>query len=262
LKCLRCTLVFVQGNQYNPEYYEEEYFLGNGLGYLDYERDKLASSKYLRDYLVKIKQLKGSQASIIDLGAATGFFVSLAAESNFPAFGIEPSRFATEIGISFGRNVAHGEVDTWPKNTKFDVVTILDVLEHVPQPYDFLNHAKKFMKSDSLMVINVPNIGSLFARISRSRWHAFIPPEHLYYFNKRSISILLSNCGLKAIEFKSISKSFSLPYFVATAIHSPQIPKMIKSVLKTLQPFVELYFANIRVHIPIRDNLTVFIVIK
>ena len=259
LKCLTCTLVFVEGENYDKKIYEEEYFRGDAVGYLDYEKDKLASSKYLMDYLDQITRFSGPNARIIDLGAATGFFVELAGQSNFHAFGIEPSKFAAEFGISLGRNVKHGNVETFSKVVKYDVVTILDVLEHVPNPYDFLNHAREFMKPDSLMIINVPDIGSLFARVSRSRWHAFVVPEHLYFFNRRSISTLLSKLDLRVIEFHSISKTFSLPYFVATAIQSHQVPRIVKSILRKWKPFVDSKLAMIRIHLPLRDNLSIFI---
>lgn len=85
LLCLICTLVFVEGERYDGNLYGKEYFQGHGTGYLDYERDKLASSKYLMDYFDQITRYKGSNASICDLGAATGFFVELANQSNFHA---------------------------------------------------------------------------------------------------------------------------------------------------------------------------------
>ena len=259
-KCLNCTLVFVWPRVIDFEIYNQDYFSGatHGFGFLNYEYDKSASVGYLKMYIRWLTHLNIPKASkLLDVGAANGFFVNLATENGFLATGIELSEEAVEWAKKLGRKVIQANAMSIPTNDKFDVVTVLDVLEHMSEPTEFLIKIKKNLNTTGLLLINVPNVGSLFARLSGKSWHSYVPPEHLFYFNRKSLSKLLESNGYEIIKMRSIAKTFKFSYIYNTMINSPQVSKKFIKVLNIFKPIMMTKLGEVKIFLPLFDNLTV-----
>ncbi len=84
---------------------------------------------------------------------------------------------------------------------KFNIITLNKVLEHVKNPIKFLNKAKKFLKKEGYIYLEVPDIDKA-KKISKNREEFTI--EHIHGFTKHSILTLLKNCNLKVLELNKI----------------------------------------------------------
>ena len=73
------------------------------------------------------------------------------------------------------------ETNQLPSNS-FDVITFLDVFEHIPFPRQVLERVNLLLKPDGLLVLNLPDTGSWCAQILGKRWALIIPPEHLHFY--------------------------------------------------------------------------------
>jgi hypothetical protein len=93
----------------------------------------------------------------------------------------------------------------------FDVVTIWDVLEHVPNPVEFLRLAGCFVKPEGFLFANVPNLDSVQARFLGRKWPLLLP-EHLNYFNSDSLQVCGKKADLRWIQACQRSAVFSLGY--------------------------------------------------
>lgn len=240
--------------------YDEGYFSGavHGFGFVNYEEDKSASASYLKMYLRWLKTLGFPEGSkLLDVGAANGFFIDLAGQHGFNSAGIELSQDAVLWAKKLGRNVSQGDAMQISPNQKFDVITVLDVLEHISQPQDFILKIKANINLGGVLLINVPNVGSLFAKLCGKKWHSYVPPEHLFYFNKKSLSVLLSSNGFEIIKIKSIVKTFKLSYIYKTVLNSPQIPIKLRKFLGLLNPIMDSRLGKIKLCLPLFDNLSV-----
>lgn len=259
-RCRKCTLIFVSPRLNASEIYTNDYFSGavHGFGFVDYEEDKSASAGYLKMYLKWLSTLGFTKGSnLLDVGAANGFFVNLADQQGFRSAGIELSHDAVLWAKKLGRNVSQADaMDISPKE-KFDVITVLDVLEHIYEPHEFISKIKNNLNLGGVILINVPNAGSLFAKLCGKSWHSYVPPEHLFYFNKKSLSTILALNGFEIIKAKNISKTFKLSYIYKTIINSPQISIKLRKFLGFLNPVINSKFGEIRVYLPLFDNLTV-----
>lgn len=256
--CSDCSLRFVSPRYPADEIYDSDYFHGaaHGFGFTDYEEDKRASDSYLNFLLKKIQEYKSSKnTSLLDVGAANGYFTELAKSQGFSPAGIEVSQSAVDWAIRLGRNVMCNSIEEYNPNEKFQVVTILDVLEHLEDPKSALLKIAALLNFDGLLVINVPDQGSLFARICRMKWHAYLPPEHWYYFNKRSLGKLLNDCGFTVLESRNLSKSFKVSYILQTVANSPQFPSVVRVISKTSLKILGSLAHRVQIRLPLFDNL-------
>jgi SAM-dependent methyltransferase len=85
----------------------------------------------------------------------------------------------------------------------FDVVSIRHVLEHVPDPLRLVAEARAFLRPHGLLLIAVPNFGSLAARLLGTEWWWIDPPTHLFYFTRVTITRLLAKHGFRSIAYRT-----------------------------------------------------------
>lgn len=222
-KCLACKLLFVRPLPVaSTDIYSADYFQGahQGFGYTDYDQDKEAMRstfvKYL-EYIEKNKQLPGR---LLDVGAATGFFLSIAKHRGWEVAGIELSDFAAEIGRKKGIDIRTGTLgDTDFAPHSFDVITLWDVIEHMSDPATELAEVWKLLKPGGIVAINTPDANSLLARALGKQWHALVPPEHLYYFSAKNLGDLLKAKNFMVLGNTTFCKKFTVSYIYKTLIH-------------------------------------------
>lgn len=215
-KCGNCGFVFVYPTPGNlDKVYEKNYFhrtRDQDPGYVDYDKDKKSMRHVFEKYLKKISKLTKGR-NILDIGCATGYFLDMAREYGWKTYGAEISEYAGKVAKERGHEVFIGPFPQVEDRDKMDVVTMWDVLEHVDNPKNYLKAVNKSLKKEGFLIINTPDVGSFWARLSGGRWGLIVPPEHLSFFNKRSLRLILEQTGFKVIEIKRVWKWFSLPYF-------------------------------------------------
>jgi SAM-dependent methyltransferase len=215
-RCPDCSLLFVFPLPAAPlEIYSQDYFEGSrqGHGYADYDRDKEATIPAFRKYLDLIESASGRKGNLLDIGAATGFFLNLARQRGWETTGIEPSHHAAAIGRAKGLDVQTGTVETLASPDKaFDVVTMWDVIEHVSDPAQVLAKVHSLLKPGGVVATNTPDSGSWWARCLGMNWYHIGPPEHLNLFSIRSLHRLFNDCGFDCVLTTKIGKTFTLRY--------------------------------------------------
>ena len=185
-----------------------------------YER-KLQSNKII-SFINTLLKNSSSQHSLLDIGAGSGIMVESACNFGFKAEGIEPSKWLSSIALKRNLNVYTGVLPHKNITKKYDVITIIDVIEHVTNPSLLLMEAKKILNADGMLVIVTPNVSSLAAKILGYRWwHYRI--AHITYFNKDNLTTLLVKNGFKVIRYKYPAWYFSYPYLYERLIK--YIPK-------------------------------------
>lgn len=213
--CTNCKLVFVYPLP-NPEsVYGEDYFSGAkaGFGYVDYDKDKEPMIPVFNKYLDLFSKFGKNKGELFDIGAATGFFMNLARMRGYNVLGVEMSKHAVEIAEKKGLKVYEGDLMSLNlKEDSFDVVTMLDVLEHMTDPLGELIEVKRILKKGGLLVVNSPNGESFLAKILKSKWHLVLPPEHLFYFSPKNLTEYLERNGFTLLYSGTIGKRFTFQY--------------------------------------------------
>lgn len=121
--------------------------------------------------------------SILDVGCAGGAFLVAARDLGFDPHGVEPSRWMSEFGRrTYNLDIRPGilEAGMYPEQS-FDVITMWDVIEHLPDPNDTLTVIRRLLKPDGLLLVNYPDIASIAARALGKRWPFWLSVHLLYY---------------------------------------------------------------------------------
>lgn len=242
--------------------YTQEYFTGadSGFGYVDYDRDKEPMRPLLTQSLVRAERLLGAddktqKGNLLDVGAATGFFLGVARARGWNVRGVEISDFAAGIARGKGIDVTTGTLaglEIPPRS--FDLITFWDVIEHVRDPLEELRRATELLVPGGVLLMTTPDWDSRYARLLGKRWHAIVPPEHIHYFTRASMRLLLDKAGLQEIDIYGPAKSFTLAYVFQTLSRwqGPFVWGRAARFLKRHPTLGELHLP-----IPLRDNILV-----
>src|SRR3989344_1359688 len=215
-QCENCGMRRVYPLPESIDVYSENYFGGgdDGFGYVDYDANKEAMRDVLIKYLDIIKQHTNGRR-LLDVGGATGYFANLARQYGFDAQGIELSKEAVAMGREKGYPIEEGVLSRIDLNAgSLDVITLLDVLEHLPDPNGDISKVREILVPGGIMILNFPDHGSVFARVLGKRWHQYVPPEHLNFFHNKSITLFLEKHGFEILLSTRIGKRFPLSYIM------------------------------------------------
>jgi SAM-dependent methyltransferase len=207
-QCTTCGLGYAEPAGFEPsDYYTANYFNG---GHHDGYADYLGAEPVLRREFARTIAFIRTHVSagrLLDIGCAYGFFLQ-EAKPFYETSGIELAEDAAAHCRANGLNVHSGVADdaTMARLGPFDIVTLLDVIEHLPQPQHILASAARHLKPGGIVVITTGDFGSLTARLMGPKWRLMTPPQHLWFFTRDSIRQMGERCGLALTHFSHPGK--------------------------------------------------------
>lgn len=152
----------------------------------------------LKNKLNLINSLQAGKGRILDIGAGTGDFLSVAKQDGWQTVGVEPSDKAKAIaknkGVSFVEETAELE------SHSFDVITMWHVLEHVPNLDNQIKELKRLLKTNGTLIVAVPNFKSFDAKYYGKFWAAYDVPIHFWHFSKKAIKMLFEKEGMQLVK--------------------------------------------------------------
>ncbi len=250
VKCRSCGLVRVHeipGPDVLERHYSDEYYAGrtDDTGYYDYEAERKALAKGFRN---RLQRLKGYAPSgrLLDVGCALGFLLAEAQQLGWKPYGIDRAAY----GINWARqnlgieNLFAGRIADAPfPRASFDAVTMIDVLEHVTDPVKEITSIARLTKPGGIFMLDIWDIGSTTAKLAGPHWPIICPPDHLFYFDKKTIAMLLEMCGFSILSISRMGRHIS-PATLATKIShtSPLKNKVLGITRKLTMPIpINLY---------------------
>jgi SAM-dependent methyltransferase len=201
-RCGDCDLEFVWPTpplEAIDAVYRSGYFTGPGAGYEDYfarERDLAARKAATR--LDRLEALGVAGGRVLDVGCAAGFFLEAAAARGFDAYGVELSAEARAQASEALRGRIESSLDA--VDGSFDVITLWDVLEHMPSPPEVLAALAPRLRDGGVLGIVLPVLGSVNTRLAPRSWDQYKPPEHLWFFSPKALRALLRSQGFEVVH--------------------------------------------------------------
>ncbi len=207
LKCQNCGHVF---SSYQPDQDYDGYF-GNQINKKEQFYWNEAHRKLYSDFCNKF--IVNKSGRLLDIGCGLGYFVKkISSFKNWETFGYEVSKAAVEFATTKLKldNIFCGKVEesNFPKNY-FDIVTLWDVIEHIPDPNPLLSYTHSILKDNGIIFIHTPNVQIQLpkAKIKKiingmnPRVHYLEAKDHINIYSMNSIEKLLYHNGFNDINF-------------------------------------------------------------
>lgn len=214
LKCRNCGLAYVSPQPKEnavQKVYEKNIFMSwfkkitniyRKMANLKNIDDRLRRGENLLYEVAKYKQ----EGRLLDIGCNRGFILANASAWGWDAYGIEIVPWRTklverEFNVTiFNKRLR--EINPPFKDKFFDVVTMIDIIEHFHEPIKDLEEVHRILKDDGFLLLNTPDIGSAYAKIHGYDWTFNNPEEHLYLYDRKTLKALLDKTGFEIITFQ------------------------------------------------------------
>lgn len=241
--CNHCGYVFS-----NPSLAEDELLRFYAqLDDREYAEEEEGRGRNFSAILNRLDKFPLPNKRLLDVGAASGIFLNLARKRGYEIRGIEPSRSLTaDARKRYGIELFVGTLDGFRDERKFSVVTLLDILEHLPDPAGFMGRVSALTEEGGILVVVTPDIDSLAARLAGKRWWHF-RIAHVAFFNRQSLRFLLEKSGFEIISRKRYAWNFSL-FYLLTRIF-PRL-KSYRSLQKKLK--------KLHLRLPLHDSWEIY----
>lgn len=138
------------------------------------------------------------QGRLLEIGFGSGRMLAAMALRGWNVEGVDMDPLAVGNARRKGLVVHHGtlEQQRFPAE-EFDAIVMSHVIEHVPSPLEVIQHCRRLLKPDGVLVLITPNIDSWGHRRYGRYWRGLEPPRHLHIFNPRTMRSLASTAGFR-----------------------------------------------------------------
>ena len=191
--CKRCGLVYVTPRMSKDEldrFYAEDYRkIYKGGASLEAEKRHAKTAFELMPNGTRFPWQEGTH---LDIGCSTGQLVRMTA-----GYGIEPNAEYCEMAQKDGLKVTNVSIESYNPDIRFDIITMLNALEHVTSPTAVLTKIHSLLNDGEHVLISVPNLINTNINIPVD---AFLSNAHLYNFTPATLSIMMRKCGFMPVK--------------------------------------------------------------
>jgi len=202
VRCEGCSLVVAKEIPTLKEIddiYQKEYFFGKE--YINYKADRFALEWNFKGRIKSLGHMIKPGDKIIEIGCAYGYFLNLVKDKVASHTGFDVTKDGVEHAKKqFGLNATTEDFIKYDiKDNSVDNVFMWDVIEHLVHPDEYIEKIARVLKTGGRLALTTGDVDALLSRIQKGKWRMIHPPTHIYYFNPKTIRLLLQKYGL-AIE--------------------------------------------------------------
>lgn len=209
LCCDECGLWYKQENApgghtqvYGDDYAEEN----EQSAYMGGEAARRFFAKALSR--VRLSRSGAERPRLLDVGAGRGTLIEVANQAGFDGEGIEACQPLAEQAKARGLQVTFGTADDLEGTEAYDVVTLMDIIEHVPDPMALLRKVHQALKPGGEVVVYTPNHRGAVVLLARALHHLGVhgpvrnifAGNHLFFFDTRTLPRALRAAGFDVRE--------------------------------------------------------------
>ena len=199
-RCRACDVAFTSPQPENMELYYP-------AKYRRYSKWVLIILRKLYHYQTKRwSKFFTKPGTVLEMGCGDGLMLDALRSRGWNVSGTERTEKMADFARNhFGLQVYVGGLEEIPREKKFDLIIVFQVLEHLNDPVASLKQCADLLERGGKLIIAVPNFSSWQSRYSSSYWFHLDAPRHLFHFSPTSLRNALKMAGLKISSISYIS---------------------------------------------------------
>lgn len=218
-KCNHCGLFFLDkrldaialSRMYQLWY---EYGYRKLMEYPNYTQERL--DEFGSRFFPAISQYAKTKKKVLDVGCGSGLFLKICNQQGLSCYGIEFDDCAAKLAINNSdAKVFVGAFQNYKTNEKFDIISMLDYIEHSEEPLEDLKCVYNLLADDGILFLRTPNINSLQSKVLKHKWYGIIS-LHLIYFDMQTMRAILDKAGFEIISMNCKNYTGVLSFFHKT----------------------------------------------
>jgi 2-polyprenyl-3-methyl-5-hydroxy-6-metoxy-1,4-benzoquinol methylase len=218
VKCGNCGLMYANPLQRPPDVdlikeWDATWVLEHGITRDRWRLEK--ESLQVRDYRSTRKLLARNfpaRGTLVEVGSGLGFLLNFFREDGWNTLGIEPNGglclFAQQ---EFHLRTLRGTLsDVNLESASADVVTMIHVIEHVPDPMSVFREVHRVLRPGGWFVVETPRYDTLMFRILGRRERSLSCDGHIYFFTTKTLARMAANVGFNIVRTDCVGRSLTL----------------------------------------------------
>ena len=229
VECRSCDLVYMNPRPHHQSV-QDNYSAVEDTRYLDEEQGRVETFTESLEHVAEFMP----SGRMLDVGCHVGTFLTIAEQHGFDVAGVEPSTWASEIARGrINGSVHRGAVEDAPlPEGGYDVITLWDVIEHLPDPALDLRSIHASLRPGGIFAVSTMDVDSLFARVLGRRWPWYMQ-MHLVYFSRATLCEMLRREGFQIVDVRLHTRRVRLSYLASRLdAYAPPVARALVAGLK------------------------------
>lgn len=218
VRCRHCELMYctprIQGSDVDSiEHWDANFVYQQVKEQESHRVDKQTLQR--RDYEETrrfLAQLHPQRGKLVEIGASLGYLLDFFRQDGWNVLGVEPNRgFAMYAERELGLEVIPktlGEAGLAPGSV--DVVTMMHVIEHVPDPSAVFQEVRHVLKSGGTFVLETPRYDTLMFKLLGKRERSLSCDGHIYFFTSTTLAEMARRNGFEVMRTTYVGRSLTL----------------------------------------------------
>jgi len=247
--CLNCDVLFIFPVPYDllKDIYPNEYY--------SYNKGQSLFIGAVKSFCDKVffrsicKGFKNKNLKALDVGGGVGAELTAlrSADKRFTFTQIiDLNENAKLIAENAGHNYFCGKLEDFTVSHKFDLILMLNLIEHVWNPAVILQKARDLLAENGIILLKTPNFRSLDSFLFKNKnWAGYHCPRHWVIFNDKSFYAFANQ---NQLNVKNLSFTQGAPFWAASILgNMPFCRHFIKKPLYQSKafPFLCLFFGGL-----------------
>jgi 2-polyprenyl-3-methyl-5-hydroxy-6-metoxy-1,4-benzoquinol methylase len=199
-----------------------------------YLQEKTGREYTFRKSLQQLHTFRQPPGKLFDIGCYTGTFLEVASNAGWDVSGFELSSWAAALARRSGfSKIYEGDLSQIPiEPNSLEVITLWDVIEHLHNPADLLEHASRFLKNGGILALSTHLLDSYPVRIF-GRYYPFFMEMHLVHFSRQTLQRMLAEHHFEILGILPHHRIIAATYFLE------KLENMVPWGRSLMRPFLQ-----------------------
>jgi 2-polyprenyl-3-methyl-5-hydroxy-6-metoxy-1,4-benzoquinol methylase len=207
--------------------------------------------------MLQLEKLLPEKGRLLEIGCAMGTLLNEIRKLGWKVTGVEPEKRTCEIARNryeldvISSTFQEAEIE----ECSFDVVLLLHVIEHLPDPETGLSQVARLIRPGGLLVLETPRYDTLSFKLLKGRERSVIA-GHYHYFTRATIRMLVRKSGFEVVRLDSVGRTLTLDrlcFYAAKFLDSGVATRML------IRFSDGLHLNKVRVYINLHDMMRLYL---